>query len=94
MGFLLINISQTNLLSRVLSLILPEKLYFYIKKQKMKSTITSKEIAKINPQNTIEITTVGSLGLLALGAVGIKAWREKRKEEKERLNAQSEKING
>ncbi len=60
----------------------------------MKSTITSKEIAKINPQNTIEITTVGSLGLLALGAVGIKAWREKRKEEKERLNAQSEKING
>ena len=29
-----------------------------------------------------EITADGSLGLLALGAVGIKAWRKKRDEEK------------
>ncbi len=30
--------------------------------------------------NPFEITADGSLGLLALGAVGIKAWKEKRKE--------------
>jgi hypothetical protein len=28
------------------------------------------------------ITAEGSLGLLALGAVGIKAWRQKREEER------------
>ena len=32
--------------------------------------------------NAIEIPADGSLGLLALGAVGIKAWRKKRDEEK------------
>ena len=30
--------------------------------------------------NAVEIPTDGSLGLLALGAVGIKAWRKKREE--------------
>jgi hypothetical protein len=35
------------------------------------------------PKN-YEVTAQGSLGLLALGAVGIKAWRKKRKEEEEK----------
>jgi hypothetical protein len=33
-----------------------------------------------NAQQTYEVTVEGSLGLLALGAVGIKAWRKKRDE--------------
>lgn len=35
---------------------------------------------------TIEIPVDGSLGLLALGAVGIKTWRKKRAEEKSKEN--------
>jgi hypothetical protein len=38
--------------------------------------------SSVLPQN-YEVTSQGSLGLLALGAVGIKAWRKKRKEEEE-----------
>ncbi|HEX8517322.1 MAG TPA: hypothetical protein VF868_14085 [Bacteroidia bacterium] len=34
------------------------------------------------PVQNYEITSQGSLGLLALGAAGIRAWREKREEEK------------
>lgn len=41
----------------------------------------SKNSTSAKTINTIEIPTDGSLGLLALGAVGIKAWRKKRKEE-------------
>ena len=33
-----------------------------------------------------EVTAEGSLGLLALGAVGIRAWRKKREEEKLKTN--------
>lgn len=36
--------------------------------------------------NAIEIPADGSLGLLALGAVGVKAWRKKRDEEKLKEN--------
>jgi hypothetical protein len=32
-----------------------------------------------------KVTADGSLGLLALGAVGIKAWRKKREEEKAKI---------
>jgi len=40
---------------------------------------------KLYPQNQIfEIPVDGSLGLLALGAVGLKAWRKKREEVKKR----------
>lgn len=39
--------------------------------------------------NAIEIPADGSLGLLALGAVGIKAWRKKRGEEKSKKNNNS-----
>jgi hypothetical protein len=35
-----------------------------------------------------EVTSQGSLGLLALGAVGIKAWRKKRDEEKKNSETQ------
>lgn len=35
-----------------------------------------------NPPQSYEITAQGSLGVLALGAVGIQAWRKKREEEK------------
>lgn len=35
---------------------------------------------------TYEVTAEGSLGLLALGAVGIRAWRKKREEEKLKTN--------
>ena len=33
------------------------------------------------------MTAAGSLGLLALGAIGIKAWRKKREEEKSKSNS-------
>lgn len=46
----------------------------------------SKEIEKDKIVNFVDPR--GSLGLLALGAVGLKAWREKRKEEE----ANTEKI--
>lgn len=36
-----------------------------------------------------EITSEGSLGILALGAEGIKAWRKKREEEKLKSNSKS-----
>jgi hypothetical protein len=36
---------------------------------------------KKKTHDTIEIPVEGSLGLLALGAVGLKAWRKKREEE-------------
>ncbi len=39
--------------------------------------------------NAIEISADGSLGLLALGAVGIKAWRKKRDAEKSKENNNS-----
>ncbi len=42
--------------------------------------------------NAIEIPADGSLGLLTLGAVGIKAWRKKRDEEK--LKENKNKKNG
>lgn len=39
----------------------------------------------------VEITTDGSLGILALGAVGIKAWKKKRAEQEstEKKNQQN-----
>ncbi len=37
-----------------------------------------------SPNQIFEIPTDGSLGLLALGAVGLKAWRKKRNEAKKR----------
>lgn len=40
---------------------------------------------------TYEVTAEGSLGLLAMGAVGIRAWRKKREEEK--LNSKPETNN-
>ena len=43
--------------------------------KKSSENINSKKII-----NAIEIPADGSLGLLALGAVGIKAWRKKREE--------------
>lgn len=42
-----------------------------------KSTNNTEKDAKNIPY---EVTPVGSLGLLALGAVGLKAWRQKREE--------------
>jgi hypothetical protein len=60
----------------------------------MKSITTSENNEEKNPINMTAIPTAGSLGLLALGAVGIKAWREKREEEKEKLKAQLEQKNG
>lgn len=41
------------------------------------------------PKN-YEVTAQGSLGLLALGAVGIKAWRKKREEERNKLKAKTD----
>ena len=38
--------------------------------------------AKTAQPATFEIPAEGSLGLLALGAIGIKAWRKKRDEER------------
>jgi len=38
-----------------------------------------------------EVTAEGSLGLLALGAAGIKAWRKKREEEKLKTNQEEKK---
>lgn len=35
--------------------------------------------------NFIEIPSEGALGLLALGAVGIKAWRKKREEDANKI---------
>lgn len=37
-------------------------------------------MAKIQQQIKYEIPPEGSLGLLALGAAGIRAWREKKKQ--------------
>jgi hypothetical protein len=42
-------------------------------------------IKKKNIFSTSETIANGSLGLLALGAVGIKAWRKKREEEELKL---------
>lgn len=41
---------------------------------------------KKNESVPFNIPAEGSLGLLALGAVGIKAWRKKREEEKLKTN--------
>ena len=41
--------------------------------------------------NSIEIPVEGSLGLLAYGAQGIKAWRKKRKEVADQKNKNSKK---
>ena len=41
---------------------------------------SSDKLEKKDQPITFEIPVQGSLGILALGAVGIKAWREKRKE--------------
>jgi hypothetical protein len=60
----------------------------------MKTTSTSEQEANNNSQNTNVIPAAGSLGLLALGAVGIKAWRKKRDEENEKLKDQTQKENG
>ena len=46
---------------------------------------TSKNSTSTKLINAVEIPTDGSLGLLALGAVGIKAWRKKREEEELKL---------
>ena len=46
----------------------------------MKPTSTENN-NKNNFSKPVEITTDGSLGLLALGAVGIKAWKRKRLEQ-------------
>lgn len=45
----------------------------------------SAELNKKNILSNSEIPAGGSLGLLALGAVGIKAWRKKREEEEQKL---------
>jgi hypothetical protein len=37
------------------------------------------------PPKVYEVTAQGSLGLLAMGAAGIRAWRKKREEEKSEL---------
>lgn len=50
----------------------------------MKNSTENKHSKKII--NAIEIPANGSLGLLALGAVGIKAWRKKREEDKSKEN--------
>ncbi|MGZ4056210.1 MAG: hypothetical protein ACXVDZ_03530 [Bacteroidia bacterium] len=47
----------------------------------MEKSNASSDENKTEKEKPFEIPTNGSLGLLALGAVGIKAWREKRKEE-------------
>ena len=60
----------------------------------METTSTSEHAATNNSQNTDVISAAGSLGLLALGAVGIKAWRKKRAEENEKLKDQIQKENG
>ena len=46
-----------------------------------------------DPEGNIpfEVTAAGSLGLLALGAIGIKAWRKKREEEKLKSNSEAKK---
>jgi hypothetical protein len=60
-----------------------KKVYFYVKSLKMNSEKENTQKNKLDLKNTIsyEITAEGSLGVLALGAVGIKAWRKKRQEE-------------
>jgi hypothetical protein len=40
-------------------------------------------------KSTYEVTAQGSLGLLALGSVGITAWRKKREEEKKNAKPES-----
>lgn len=46
----------------------------------MKKKEQNKPIITDESKNTISIPVEGSLGLLALGAVGLKAWREAKKE--------------
>ena len=59
----------------------------YILKLKMDSTNNSSSSQPEKNKNDIsfEIPAHGSLGILALGAVGIKAWRKKRDEELAKL---------
>ena len=68
---------------------LPEKPYFYSKK-KMENKTPSENTNKIKSSETFEIPANGALGLLALGAAGIKAWRKKREEEKSKLKSKQE----
>jgi hypothetical protein len=65
-----------------------KKAYFYVKSLKMNSEKEHSQKNKVNLKNPLsyEITAEGSLGLLALGAVGIKAWRKKRQEETAKSN--------
>ncbi|MCW3086444.1 MAG: hypothetical protein JWP12_3810 [Bacteroidetes bacterium] len=51
---------------------------------------TKENTNNIPGKQTQKITTDGSLGLLALGAKGIKAWRKKREEEKLKIQQQPE----
>lgn len=84
MGFLLINKSKIDLLSRVTRRIFFKNHTFTRKKKRMKSAST-KNNKKNNFSNPVEITADGSLGLLALGAVGIKEWKKKREEQQSKL---------
>ncbi|MFL5762610.1 MAG: hypothetical protein ACJ77K_01630 [Bacteroidia bacterium] len=48
------------------------------------NVMKTKEDDRIKPGEIYTVTAEGSLGLLALGAVGIKAWRAKREEEEKK----------
>ncbi len=52
------------------------------------------EQSKDGQKGAFEVTPLGSLGLLALGAVGLKAWRQKRAEVMAQQQANNEKKNG
>ena len=49
----------------------------------------SKKSSSTKLLNVVEIPTDGSLGVLALGAVGIKAWRKKREEQQKKSEKNS-----
>jgi hypothetical protein len=57
---------------------------FLQKTTNMGSDNEKKQVTKpvTNRQKEYEVTSQGSLGLLAMGAAGIRAWRKKREEEK------------
>ncbi len=76
---MLINEVKIDLLSRVARPFCLKNPIFTTK-NKMKKNTPSENSNEQKSFNAIEIPASGSLGLLALGAVGIKAWRKKREE--------------
>ena len=56
----------------------------------MKKSASPENNNETNLSKPIEITADGSLGILALGAVGIKAWKKKRAEEQSKEKNQEQ----